>query len=953
MRSLTELVAEAQRALADLHRVDAGLDGVVAAIDEAGGGTAAAAEADRRVRTRIRALQAAGDELEQLRHRLEYMSHVLPFHQAGWAQLERELSEQLAADPSAGLATWLEHWFDAAAGRRLGALERLGTVELPRGAALIRDRCAASAAGLAEPSWRRSSAVLEAGVAGLQLGERTVPSPAVRERLSLLLARLAIHDRRWVEAERALEAAGPSPAARALRVRLRRHRGGGGDEERDLLSGESEASVDLDVAVELIAQQPHSELALDIARGAVRALPVLNDIDGELARLVEALPGELWAAIAERAWHDGERDLFVIAAGAAEAASPVTAFATLGMVAELRAAAAEADGDPPARRAVLLATAGANRLHAQQFDAARELLERAQALDPRNLDAALLLADCLVARSFAHPLAETADDLLSAIGLIAGAAQTGAITERNSWSFLTESAGRRALAGGLGFDRDDELWRAVLAAAEALTRAPGTARRWAALADALAALGLPLVALTLAAHAVELDRHDPSAIGSELAILTNAGRFQAVLARIQWEPSAYYDALRGYIAAVHDNPFEAVRTFRATTIDPNAGWIWQAFVRSLLLADRASEACEQAERVLAHWRGRVDEYRGARTVALMLLILGRPEEASSVLDALPLVDAPEASLDLRGAALVLRGEEAEGLALLARSVRAQPLLGEVRDTRTLLQLVRVLATRDGLAPPATDAVEQLIEERDSELSRLREPLHEFISQAPSGVDPDVVERAKQLVVAAVRIARDQTADALVELGRALAPGDGALQGLRAWASGAAPAPPAAEPAGSPATEPAGRPITLELPRSWFGQAPVSAHPLGAAFIPGAAAVAGVEAESIRIDARRKLEPDRFRILVGGEVADEGALDPASRYARADALALLDADLQSAAVHVPELGLWRLPPERGEASGLAGLLIMTAAEAVAWRIVAVAPGARTSGPASAGERLAAG
>ena len=1022
--SLGTLVRRAAAQLADDHDVQANLDEVADAVDQAPTPSEAVKLATALLRQRSLALQNATRKVEQLRVTLAHLGEVLPFIDEGWPERKQELETLLADNAEEGLAAWLGDWFKAATYRRTEALGRLVQVDnLPPAARLLVERCETAARGLEVPSWYTAQALLTAGAKGARIGGQTVPAPDVQLNAWLLVARLALADlaseisppRRELLAEaaagalRGAEEHDASPAVGALWARWHRLRGESEPAAQKLASAGVDAPTDLDVAVELIEKARDDkrwELALDTARNAIDALPTLADIDAELRRLVSH-PAELEAAVAERAFDEGETALCVAAADRAEALALVSDYLLRATAAEARARAADARGDPPAERASAYAAAGNQRLWAGQLEVAVQHFDAALELDRDNVDAACGAADCRVALASSQPLAQSKPDLDRALELILGVEERGAVSVDNSWSLLVEAKAREQLAGLASPDAETQRWLALRAVCRSIAYQPDAAARWVDLVAAAESLELNSVADAASARAVELGPDDPAATSSRVQSLTNGGRLAEALELLGDSADPWSQAVRAYIQVRLGNPEEAFRVLRSTELSPTWEWAYQTLIAALLFTGRYDDARREAGLAQERSEERLSEVDGALSAAFAELVIGNYERAVEL--AAPFAEREAEAAWTVGNARILSADYERGLDALVHSIRLTRSQRELDDwERWSKPFLLDLAARRGLTPPSLERVETAVAERGMQLAALADPVTELVDAEAGDADPDVVELAKALGAAVLHLGRDDPAAAVAALDGIVPPStDEAIAALRRHATartlaravvagvrnGAAdPAPllqellavaPAesgsllraetsadstlvervrgelralagsgecaaeatsalallddqeADPESDATPE---RPLEAVMPPSWFANDsdPVNTHPLFLRYIPELRARATWDVPAINVRTDEELEPDRYRILVRDELAEDGSSDVGYVYAERDAVDLLGRAIGSAAQPDDGTGLMRIPRHSLAGSdGFAEIMTMSAEEVVVRHIGAIA------------------
>jgi hypothetical protein len=127
-------------------------------------------------------------------------------------------------------------------------------------------------------------------------------------------------------------------------------------------------------------------------------------------------------------------------------------------------------------------------------------------------------------------------------------------------------------------------------------------------------------------------------------------------------------------------------------------------------------------------------------------------------------------------------------------------------------------------------------------------------------------------------------------------------------------------------------LRMDLPRSWFTGStdPVNEHPLFLRYLPELRSRADWPVPPVNVTADEDLEPGGFRILVDGELAAIGRLDPAARYCSAEAVSLLPGAASGVPAPAPTEYGWTVPAALPADPGLVDLLSMPAVE-VATRV----------------------
>ena len=952
---LAQTIQLAAERLAEQYKVDAGLSDIVREVQDADAPSKAAKRATDRLRERSRALDDAGEELEQLRTRVDYLRDMLPFTAEGWPEREAELIARLAGAPIDGLALWLDDWFSAAASCRKESLTRLATVQqLPAGTALLHERCKLAAQGLEQLSSAMVDPVLAAGVAGVKIGENVVPENAdIRTQLQLVRVRLALNEGLGEKADevlRALEDSASSASVRALRAQWHRQRDDTEEASRALAEALSIEPTNLDVTAEYIAQsrsKERSEIVRGAARAAIDSLPVLADIEGQLGRLVRPT-AELWLAVAERALEERDLHTQALAVARAEDLNWYGDSAVSAAIADAAARGAEARKAPDDELVAVHMQAGIQAIDAGQLEQAAPHFGRILELEPGNGEANLRLADCRVAQMSGRPLAAARETLQSALDSILAVLARGRVDPGVSWCYLSEADARERLAEDVDLKDNDHAWRAFLAVCRSIVH-EDSAQRWGELASAAQGLSLYRVAVAATAKAIAMEPENTFAVAQHIQALANAGQAEHALTLLGTPQDDWDDwdhAVRGYLLARVGEPWEAVAELRMATLDPNWSWAFEALITALLVTDRYDEALAEAHAQRDRWVDRLDEVGGVRTSAWSSVVVGDLARAEELAEKLSAGDDEGESHAVIGMVRLLKGDADEGLAALRAKIDAMRSGSDLADWRTqLVAPLRVLASHHGYPVPALDELDNALEERRAVLASREDPVKELDHAPVRSVDPDVVTIARALGSALLLAAEEDIDAALATLERASGNGleDSDIVSLRATLQAGAPDTPANANGGEVATdvtdassEEQRYQIEAHLPSSWFAghEDPLNDHALFLRYIPELRLRAGWDVPPINVRADDDLEPDRFQIFVGEELADEGVVPLEFVYTTSDALKFLGVDT-AAAIQDDALELMRIPPDALPSEPLAKLLTMPAFEVVARRIGDVA------------------
>jgi tetratricopeptide (TPR) repeat protein len=968
MPSIADMIRQADEQLRVQVNVAAGLAAAAGTeqLGEAQSLHDAAAAARRALAGRGRALEVAQQRVRQLDNAVVHLSRVLPFLAEGWAEQRDVLRRAISLDAREGLASWLNYWFAAASSRRIDALRRLESdVALPAAAATVAERMSVATRALAEKDWPLCREVLRIGAAGVVVGPRQIPDwtapgdqepgSAVREDLRLLAARLALHDGSADHDDdvlRPTDQAPPTAPRLALRSRWARLRADGAEAEALLRQARDLDPRDLDVTVESIAQarrRREPDTALDHARSAVGSLLSLNDIDGDIARLVDP-PAELWIAAAERADDEGDRDAARLFLGRAAEIAPWNDDETAAVIAEQRADLAPS----PAERRRALIYAGERRISIGQLERARRDYGAAASgplADEHDADdawvrasAQLRWADVVSAAAQLRPYRDVADELTRALEDLLAAQGQVDVSGAESWSYLTESDLRLRMskASGAG-DHYAQEWTALLAAARAVALNPAWARPWLTLAGAAAACGLYRVAEAAARRAYEIEDDDATRAGYVQA-LAGIGRYQEALGRLGTASDAWSQCIRGRVALSLGQANEAVAHFAGVTIDPAWFWAWYSYICALIIIGDLASARLKSEAFMEAAADREGERAWLYAAAFDARVHGRLDAALEFADRLSEAAGPGDVTGLRalGETLVLREDQA-GWTLLAQALATDPLPAALGAwERVERPVLTALAADQGAELPVArlDLALRNLPARP----HVSDPITELRRAAAAPAAPAVAPRAARLTEAALRAVAGAADQALHELVGELAAGDGLraeAESLRRHVTGqpgrprdgdAAARPPRIEGDRAAAAAAAAAPplLMLRLPTSWLAD-PGQGDQLLMRYVPVPRPGRPWVTPDAQVSAGDDLEPDGYQILADGTLWSSGHVDPRLRYCPDEALALLAEQVRTSRRIVATQYGRGLPPDVLEGDhGLAALLTLSAAEVVALR-----------------------
>ena len=684
----------------------------------------------------------------------------------------------------------MQEWCQAASGGQ-AAFPAAG-LAFPLGSLLITERLTTAQRALAQRRWELARPVLSAMAAGLRVGHREMPGPGARAGVRLLLARLAVALGQDPSGELAeARALGADPAGLSVVQAWAARRQGRPDEAAERLA-EARASaaaaapgtaVLAQIVVETIAQARavSAEDGLAAARNGLGELAQVADLPGELDRLVEPVPPELWFAVAEQA--AARRDAQAGAAldraerGAGEDAPQLRA-AVLELRADLLAAP---DADPGARAGALVA-AGHWRVDTGQPELAERHYLLARELQPDNAQAALGLVLARTPELAPEPDADSIRVATEAIAQVQAIHAEHGLDADSLWSLSSLAYWQLYLAQAAVPGRG---WQALLTAARGLAIQADRARGWLLLAEAARTLGLYQCAAFAARRARALDpapEPDEELLASLISTAVSLGDINAVAGLLPAdteEVPGWLKGIAGYVQWRSGSRSAAIALLRgAVQEDPANLWAQIELVRDLLLDGQPDSARLQAAEVAARAGGRKD--RDAVTAAAWsALVSGDFATAERLGGELTLFendccDDAEGVL-LTGMAKRLAGRD--GFDDLAASL-ARARSGQLFDTwlRAGRPLVETLARERGIAVSDLARLDDVVRARGSVLAAWSDPVTE-LTQAPPGIaDPDVIAQARALLGVLLREAEPAPAAARA----ALADGAPAGQALPEW-----------------------------------------------------------------------------------------------------------------------------------------------------------------------------
>ena len=232
---------------------------------------------------------------------------------------------------------------------------------------------------------------------------------------------------------------------------------------------------------------------------------------------------ELWFAVAERAWDEGDHDVARRLLDRAAEAAPWDDDEIMAAIeekhADFSASAAE-------RRRALI-SAGARRTGLGQLEQARRDYEAAtsgQAADEEDgcvqASARLRWADVVSAIAHQRPYRDFAAELDGILSRLHDAQARADVNGAESWSYLTESDLRMQVSRDQDrTDRYAQEWAALLAAARAVALNPAWARPWLTLADVATACDLYRVAEAAARRSYNLGQDEATRAGYVQALI--------------------------------------------------------------------------------------------------------------------------------------------------------------------------------------------------------------------------------------------------------------------------------------------------------------------------------------------------------------------------------------------------------------------------------------------------
>jgi tetratricopeptide (TPR) repeat protein len=937
---MTDTVTGRVREVSDLLRDDLRVDlDLAPACEQA---EAQVGDVQRAVRARLRALGEAQRRVTGLLSDLDRIAALAHLTDAGWPQRRGALLEMFAADPSSGLAAWVDDAADAIVQHRSDALRRLSG-ELPVPAALAAHTRVVAGA-LDSPSMTSlARPTIEQLAAGLQSSGGGEPIPDVRRRaaLNLCAARLAAVDGEDPSAllQQAGELGADELAIALVRATARRHRHTG--EDTTAVDAEWEGSADIGAVVEqaraaLAANRPAQ--AYEVATDALAERSSVIGVDRELDALIEPAPACVWLAVAERALDDRLLELARVAADHAADLVDADDYATSGRTWDVRARLATLDSNATSDEvASFLNAAARQHLWAGNTAGSVERFEGALARKPDDIDYALSLADALMVHWSERPTRESRRHLERGLALIADAHARGGL-ETHTWSLLDHSLIELELADTVDDERVGHLFTALLVGVRCVVRRPQDGSFWAPLSQAVHTLGLYRTTAAIAARCDALARTDQDRAAAREEIVkvsANLGDYDTSLRRLGQPGQPWDFSVRGYIALRQGAADLAIEDLRKGS---PAGWSRQSLLEAMLVAGRVRDAQEQAALMRQETSDRLDDVDGLSAAAMAELVLGdvqRAEELARRLQAVqPVVLDEGFGLFVQGAAHLLDGRDS-GVDLLQRAAASSRTPRDLGDWLAVGRpMIERLAEHRHATLPDLSPVTAAHERRSSVLASTVDPLAELAEFRDQMADDPRASTAIALTIAVVQALQASSAAAQATARQLAEPAtfpeaDRVAAALETIARSDGPTldPPTESPGDDDAAddeaEPARR-IRLEVPPSVFdGYADREAeHELFVRLLPSMRVGADWALPGIAVSLDDELEPGGYRVSFDEVPAEQASLDMSARYDSADAATLLG--VEATPSEVP--GLWTLHPldERAPAAQLTTLSPLEAA-----------------------------
>lgn len=787
MRSPADEMRRVAARLRDRYLVDAGLD---EAIELHGKVTSSDLEvAQATVRKRVRGVQSACDELRQLLNTLTELRAVARFTAEGWEERHAQLHAAFTADPMAGLADWIEEWCQAAADIRIDALERLtaGAFPYPPESQLLVERFTTAHRALAQRNWGLARPVLRFAADGLSIGRRQVPASEVRAAILILLARMAValgeDPSADLEAARAVGAGIVDTAVvQAWSARLAGHHADAAARLADARSVGFSTAVLAELVIQ--ARESSAEKSLSAAREGVAGLASTVDFSSQLDRLIEPIPPELWLALAERAASEGDTQLAETALDNAEQAMAGN-FALGALICEHRVdLLANANADL-SKQADALLGAGSYRLSAGQPEIAERHFQKALALRPDDVQAALSLVSAQAWTWLPKPGDESVRHQTEAIGSLESLLAKHGVDANSTWALLNAAVLHQRLMSLAADAAADHMWRAMLAIARVLAFDANQPLAWVQLADTLGTFGLYQSAAFAAKHARALEPGPPvrdEIVNSLIRAAANLGDLQAALSLFESAESGqtWIQAVEGFVKWRLGDKAEAIKLLRrAVTDDPSLLWARQLLMRAYLLTGDSELARREARQLRTYLDQRRDlDSLGA--LAESAMISGDIAAAERL--GLELAQRESDSVDegiglsVVGIARLLTGR-ADGLDDLAASIMRARTFRALDDWQLIEQPVLTNLAKDGgVRLPDLTPLEEAIARRRAKLSAWADPVAELAEASLGSADPAIVGQVRAMLHVLFREAEPNPAGARA----ALDAGASAAQAVPEW-----------------------------------------------------------------------------------------------------------------------------------------------------------------------------
>ena len=909
--------------------------------------TASLAGMIKYLRHRTNALQEAEFELSRI---CDELDAILPFAhltEEGWDGGKAGLIAALQEDQVKGLARWLDSWFIAAANGCFPALERLTEdIGLPPIGQSLLDRARTATVGLTRRDFNLLQPMLEAGIAGIDLGGSVLPDQATRNRLSLLLLRVAVESKAEDPVadplfDRARQGDWPL-AVVALQARLRRLRGTG-DVSAVLDPYTIDDAADPDLAIELIMSAQDrgpTEYPVQLAERALDAIPRFRTAFEVFDGLVTHVPAEIWLATAQRGIKTRNEADFNRAMELVEAADDFSEY-FLGQSSLTKASGAEVFNHPAEVRFAALREAGRHLVWTDDaIPAALDAYRQALQLRPDDPEALFGYADALQLLAWESPLGDIRGDLLEVLGKIEKAFENGVITPELSWGFLAESNLRQLLGRDAKPEARHQNWLAFMASVRGVLYQPTDWRRWSSLAGAARELNLFRVALAFAKHAFALEDNLKTQ-GDLVVHLTNAGDHGGATA-LRAPETRYDKAVVAYAWLYSGDPRNAVEIFSAIDLKDENGWAGTAYVTALVLTDDFQKAKEEVDSLHQQWSGRQDEGTGIEVEAFWNFINGDFEKACKALSAM--VEPSDDSTVYLALFEFLTGRQQEGTARLKQLFATTSDLRLLRGWQMVSRPEFIKVTLHySVTPPPLEMFDALVDKRIAELAvgmtAFREMTEAVAKDAADMAIPKGCKPLGQMLLRLIDGDPDRANGDIGEAKSAVEEADWTLATAlcAAWNTDATKKEPTAEaeeeaaehedPSAAP-SDGAAKSIEMKLPASWFAghDDPVKTHPIFLRYLPEAR-IRFSAIPAVRVVTDATLEPDGYLMQCEGAEPAVGLMAAGQSYLAAEVAEFLGLGTRATPVDENTVAV---PAEMG-LSPLATLLHRTAAEMVVRRL----------------------